>query len=332
MRVAYYMSSNFSHFSELLPYYQVFGGLVYSPFPELGAFHLKKYPEIPITFDLKAFREYRPEVVLYATVQLIRGPWKNVQIFHGTSDKPFYFEDEYRAIMEGFDLCLCYGERQKEKFKRHGISIKSKVIGCAKVESDITVAEELFPEQLPTVLYAPSWQIYSSLARFAEAVGALTQDYNVLVKPHAATGQADCIGFPFLQRLAKKQGPRLRVVQTDSIIHLMKAADIFLGDIGGSIYEFLYFDKPLLALNPNPDFFSKSDDLLGPTYLWNYVDVVDTPEELASAIAHTLRTDPRKADRKKVLDYSFHTEVGSTALERGVRAIEQLVAEGSLPA
>lgn len=325
MRVGYYMSSNFSHFSELLPYYQVFGGLVYSPYEELGKFHHKKYPEIPLTFDLKAFRDFNPDVVLYATVQLLRGPWKNVQIFHGTSDKPFYFQDKYRAIMEGFDLCLCYGERQKEKFRQHGININAAITGCAKVESDLELAEELFEDSAPVILYAPSWQKFSSLARFSDAILSLTTDYNVLVKPHAATGQLDCIGFPFLQRLAKKQGPRLRVIQTDSIIPLMKTADLFLGDIGGSIYEFLYFDKPLLALNPNPDVFTRSEDLLGPTYLWNYIDVVDEPNSLVDAVSNTLKNDPRKNDRKEIFKYSFFTEADSTALERGVEAITNLL-------
>lgn len=331
MRVAYYMSSNYGHFGEIYPYFRALGGLVISNFQSTREFFRTKYPEIPTIGDLKDLESYSPDVIIYATTQLIEGPWLNVQIFHGTSDKPFYFN--FPEVMERYDLCLCYGQRQVDKFHRRNIPITSVITGCAKLEESVPYPGRLFEQDKPIILYAPSWQRYSSLKRFHSVIETLSEQFNVLVKPHPATGKAaaeggeQCENYPFVQMLARSQSKTLRVVQLDNIIPLMHHADLFLGDIGGSIYEFLYFNKPAVALNPDPARFSASDDLLSETYLWNFLDVVHDPGKLIDAVKANLEDDHRSKSRKEIFSYSYYQNSETSALQRGIAAITKAYEE-----
>lgn len=327
MRVAYYMSSNFSHFSEIRPYYEYFGGLVHTTSPDIVQFFKQKYPQVSVTTDIEEVRAYKPDVFIYATMQLVYGPWKHVQVFHGASDKPYYFEHQHE--MESYDLCLCYGQREIDKFNRKGFSIKSALIGCAKLELSTPQLPKLFAQTRPLIFYAPSWREFSSLKTFADSVFALSEEYNVIVKPHAATGPANCPGHPYVKYLAEKQNENFRVVQTDNLVSLLKSCDLFLGDIGGSIYEAMFFDKPVLALNPDANRFKASKDLFAPTYLWSFIDVVHEPSALGAMVKSTISDDPRAESRREMSAYSFYREEGSSAAERGVSAIRSLTASVS---
>ncbi|MCO6431582.1 MAG: CDP-glycerol glycerophosphotransferase family protein [Deltaproteobacteria bacterium] len=324
MRAAYFMFSNFSHFGDLWPYYQHFGGLVHTTSKSLAQFLKEKYPSVAVTLDLAELRRFAPDVMLYASMQIVEGPWKHVQVFHGASDKPFYFEHRYE--MERYDLCLCYGQREIDKFNKAGFRINAVPAGCARLDMPTAPLPPLFKNQRPVILYASSFGRHSSVERFMAAVYELSdKKFNVLVKPHPASAAEGGAAYDLIKRFADRQGESFKMVQSDNIVPLIKVCDLMLGDIGGSAYEAAYFDKPVLALNPDPAKYALNEEILSETYLWNFIDVVNEAEELAGFVQDTIEQDPRGTSRREIAAYSYYKHPELNALQVGIKAIESIL-------
>lgn len=228
MKVGYYLGGNIAHFSAIYPFYKKLSGLVYCR--EEETFNILKaiYKDVMFTNSHRDLEKYLPDVVIYPDYHLFKGHWKNVQVFHGTSDKPYYFDSKNA---ENYDLCLTCGEWQEDKFKEKGIKITSKMIGYPKLD-DVPNMPDIFPTGSPKLLYAPTWSVDSSLNQMDDLLQPyIDKGYSILIKPHP---------------LAHLKTKKYKIIQMDNVLPLIKQADVVLCDRSAVSYEALGLGKEVI--------------------------------------------------------------------------------------
>lgn len=254
-----------------------------------------------------------------------------VQIFHGMSDKPFTYERDF-----GDYLCnLVVGRRQLDRLRanprnRH---MRWQLIGYPKFDAP-PVAPRLFGDERPTIVYCPTWRKggLSSLERLLGAphvVERLARRCNVIVKPHPNTlNPAREFYDPALVR-ALEELPGVRLIRSGNVMPWFAQADLYVGDISASGYEWLYFARPMVFLNPQPGVLAASADPASLTYLWQCGTVCDDVEALPEVVAASLARDEYAARREALLDYSVYDARGGRATERGFAALVALAARAT---
>jgi CDP-glycerol glycerophosphotransferase (TagB/SpsB family) len=104
-----------------------------------------------------------------------------------------------------------------------------------------------------------------------------------------------------------------------------RQSDLYIGDISASGYEWLYFDRPMVFLNPQPDLLQPGTDPMSTTYLWQCGHVCNQIEDLKEVIDTNLLNDRHHDIREAVLSYSVHKPRDSGATKRGIDQIEKIL-------
>lgn len=256
-----------------------------------------------------------------------KGDVQIVQIFHGMSDKPFTYERDFR----GYALCLCAGQRQLDRLRRyeHNRHMRSAMIGYPKFDV-IPAVSPLFRNERKTLIYCPTWRKggISSIERFLDnttVLSALADRYNLIVKPHPNIFNADrpCFSQLIVDRLETLPG--IQLVRAGNVMPWFSQADLFIGDISAAGYEWLYFNRPMVFLNPQPENLRVSQDVEALTYLWQCGAVCDDSVHLSAAVEGALANDTYAAAREAILHYSVHRPRDGQALNRGLAAIDALI-------
>jgi tetratricopeptide (TPR) repeat protein len=97
----------------------------------------------------------------------------------------------------------------------------------------------------PTVVWLPTWGDLSSIDAWAESVGKLRSDFNLIVKVHPLTGSQEPA------RMKRLEAAGIEAVADPILnnVRLFRAADFVLADYGGSPFGALYADRDLILLN-----------------------------------------------------------------------------------
>ncbi|NJM77076.1 MAG: hypothetical protein HC852_16425 [Acaryochloridaceae cyanobacterium RU_4_10] len=252
---------------------------------------------------------------------------KAVQIFHGMSDKPFTYERDFSTYL----LCLCVGQRQTDRLLQTPCNktMKFKLIGYPKFDCPPT-ATPLFENEKKTIIYCPTWrkEDISSIEIFLndlDVIDRLTQDYNLIVKPHPNIFNPDRQFYDqsIVDRL--HQIPNIKLIQSGNVMPWFAQADLFIGDISAAGYEWLYYNKPMVFLNPQPSILQASADVTSMTYLWQCGDVCDEMGQLKQLVDKNIECDRHQPMREKLLHYSVFNPRDNGATQRGIAEIEQLL-------
>jgi hypothetical protein len=263
-----------------------------------------------------------------------RNPHARVaQVFHGMSDKPFTYERDFR----GHDLCLCAGQRQADRLlaHEHNRGVAWAKVGYPKFDA-MAAASSPAAGGHPAVIYCPTWRKggISSIERFLdhpEVAAELTRRYDLIVKPHPnvlnpARPFYDPSIVERLQRLERLPGVTL--VRSGNVMPWQSRATLFVGDISAAGYEWLYFDRPMVFLNPRPGELRPSPDVRALTYLWQCGPVCDDVRDLPGTVDAALARDRHGPLREAILHYSVHQPRDGGAVDRALAALE---ARGFLP-
>jgi CDP-Glycerol:Poly(glycerophosphate) glycerophosphotransferase len=247
-----------------------------------------------------------------------------VQIFHGMSDKPFTYERDFSSDL----LCLCVGQRQVDRLLQyaHNRRMRWAMIGYPKFDSPPTLPR-LFDNGKPTVIYCPTWRkgYISSIEiflRHPDVVDQLREAYNLIVKPHPNIFSRN---RPFYDQGIVDQlerTPGVTLVRSGDVMPWFAQSDLYIGDISASGYEWLYFDRPAIFLNPQPGRLRPTTDFASMTYLWQCGDVCNDVGTLKAVIDANLRHDYYHAIREAVLAYSVYNPRDNGATRRGIRQID----------
>ena len=170
-----------------------------------------------------------------------------------------------------------------------------------------------------TVLYAPTWSRYSSVATMGEEIVKRLGDagYTVIVKLHDRSRQADDYhsgGVDWGERLE----PLLRATGgilasgSNSSSYLM-AADTLITDHSSVGFEYLLLDRPLIRIHM-PELLEKTD--IEPAYVELMKDAstsVFDLEDVVSAVEEGFADPTRNSNaRKAVASEMFYAPGGAT--------------------
>ncbi len=253
-----------------------------------------------------------------------------VQVFHGMSDKPFTYERDFSDYL----LCLCAGPRQRDRLRgnRQNRTVDCVLIGYPKFDR-LPSVPRLFKNGKSTLIYCPTWRKegISSVERFLdspETAERLARCYNLVIKPHPnlfnpARKYYDAAIVERLERIAKV--PDVQLVRSGNVMGWFDQADLFIGDISSAGYEWLYFNRPMVFLNPKPGVLRPTADSSGLTYLWQCGPVCDSVEALPDFVRDAFRASAYAKVRERVLHYSVHEPRRGGAVARGAAEIERLL-------
>lgn len=252
-----------------------------------------------------------------------------VQIFHGMSDKPFTYERDFSDYL----LCLCVGQRQVDRLLQTPFNqgMKWTLIGYPKFDNPPT-ATPLFENDKKTIIYCPTWrkENISSIEIFLnhlDVIDHLAQNYNLIVKPHPNIFNPDRQFYDrsIVDRLYRLS--KIKLILSGNVMPWFAQADLFVGDISAAGYEWLYFNKPMVFLNPQPGILQASPDVASMTYLWQCGDVCDDMQQLKELVDENLKCDRYQVMRESLLSYSVFNPRDNGATQRGIEAIQHLLNE-----
>lgn len=148
-----------------------------------------------------------------------------------------------------YDVMFCYGPHHQALFSSRFASRFVQVgyprydpffldFAALKNQSN---AFGLDPDR-KTILWMPTAHEFSSVPHHARAIAELTDQYNVIVKPHPVETEEN------IALLSSLPFTRLITDLTDNLV-VFAIADHVLGDYYGTAYGAIYCDKNLLLLN-----------------------------------------------------------------------------------
>ncbi len=256
-------------------------------------------------------------------------PSKNnvVQIFHGMSDKPFTYERDFRHYL----LCLCAGQRQVDRLLCNRLNREMRWVNIGYPKFDRPPrASEIFYNDKRTLIYCPTWRKggISSIEIFLDnndLINQILKAYNLIVKPHPNIFNRERKFYDqgIVDRL--RQIPGIKLVRSGNVMPLFARADLYIGDISASGYEWLYFNRPMIFLNPDPGILRPSSDFKSMTYLWQCGDVCDDIRQLKGMIDKNIHNDSHQGLREKIFRYSVFNPRDNNATKRGIEQIERLL-------
>jgi CDP-glycerol glycerophosphotransferase len=285
------------------------------------------------------FEAYLTADFLWA--RLPRGT-RRVQTFHGVAGKYRTVYDSPADSMRGWDRLFFINKRRLQNFVDTGAvdadSPAIRLIGMPRLDclvdgsfqrDEILKSIGIDPSR-KTVLYAPTWSRYSSVATMGEDIvkrlGAA--GYAVIVKLHDRSRQADDYhsgGVDWgerLEPLLKKTGGVLASGSNSSTY--LAAADVLITDHSSVGFEYLLLDRPLIRIHV-PELLEKTD--IEPVYVQLMSEAatsVHNIDELAAAVDQNF-ADPaaKSASRQYVAGEMFYKP--GTATERAVKELCELM-------
>ena len=293
----------------------------------------------PKTAALMHFDAYLTADFLWA--RLPRGT-RRVQTFHGVAGKYRTVYDSPADSMRGWERLFFINKRRLQNFIDTGAvdadSPAIRLIGMPRLDClvDGTLQRDAILNSLgidpsrKTVLYAPTWSRYSSVATMGEEIvkrlGAA--GYAVIVKLHDRSRQADDYhsgGVDWGERLEPLLRAHGGVLATgsNSSSYLM-AGDVLITDHSSVGFEYLLLDRPLIRIHL-PELLAKTD--IEPVYVQLMAEAatsVNDIDELCAAVDQNF-ADPKakSASRVHVAGEMFYKP--GTATERAVSEMYDVI-------
>ena len=272
---------------------------------------------------------------------------RRVQTFHGVAGKYRTVYDSPADSMRGWDRLFFINKRRLQNFIDTGAvdadSPAIRLIGMPRLDclvdgslnrNEILKSIGIDPSR-KTVLYAPTWSRYSSVATMGEDIvkrlGAA--GYAVIVKLHDRSRQADDYhsgGVDWgerLEPLLKANGGVLAAGSNSSTY--LAAADVLITDHSSVGFEYLLLDRPLIRIHV-PELLEKTD--IEPVYVDLMTEAatsVTNIDELIAAVDESF-ADPKakSSSRTYVAGEMFYNP--GTATTRAVAEMYDVI-ELSIP-
>ncbi len=256
---------------------------------------------------------------------------------HGAGDRAGGFDKRLGM----FDFILLPGKKIEDRLNSLGWLRKGHyaVVGYPKFEVVLGLNKgkpppKFFNNSNPTAVYNPhfdqkvaSWNLMGR-----QVLGLFKQrqeSYNLIFAPHVVL---------FRRRLRHRAPKVPREYYTLPNFHIDLGSersadmtytlnsDIYLGDVSSQVYEFLIKPRPCIFLNAHRVKWQGD-----PAYFhWTLGQVVETVKGLEQALDQAFEMQEKfEPLQKKAFDYTFYSEPGTTAAQRGAKAISEFLTRGS---
>jgi hypothetical protein len=272
---------------------------------------------------------------------------RRVHLFHGVAGK--YDLDApvgIAPVVTSFDRLLFPNRDRLRRYGDAGLvdpeSPQAALVGFPKVDClvdgslDRGAIERTIglDPGVPTVLYAPTWSAYSSLAIMGEAIveALRSLDVNVIVKLHDRSAEPTERGsggvdwHAQLERVCRD--PRVHVASDSNASPYMFVADALVTDHSSVGFEFMLLDRPVVVVDC-PQLISRAR--VNPQkveLLRSAAEVVGGADTVGPAVRRALLWPGRQSERRKAIaEHLFYGPGGATA--RAARCFYELL---SLPA
>ncbi len=179
-------------------------------------------------------------------------------IYHGIGVKPSYWRDN----SERLNIRFVEGQYRIDQLRKNGVKTNLELTGFTKLDplfcddhNDVILKRSLgLNVNKKTILFAPTFYP-SSIERFGMSLGDLTEQYNVILKPHMWTFFLDKFSDYSLRpqrqlvyNLAKEfEHIKLLGPEVYNIIPYYQISDILLTEASSTIYEMIAIEKPVIV-------------------------------------------------------------------------------------
>jgi hypothetical protein len=251
---------------------------------------------------------------------------KNLQIYHGMGLNHI---KKHKEILERFKYHFALGRHYKKELQNIlGSSIEIFDVGFPKVDK-LFSEQEYNKSKLKKVLYAPHWNLNSSLHYILKDFDMLLKlDLFIIIKPHNYLFKEfqDKEYHKLFLELTKKS-PKIHYLTYSNTQELYKYADILLTDCYTTVVEeFTITKKPIVAFNSDEWFIENKKysveierEFLESVFL---VDTLDEAVNIIDAIFDN-RVELKTNTQQKLLDKYFYNH--STASKEAFKAIENIL-------
>ncbi|MDN8598428.1 glycosyltransferase [Citrobacter sp. S2-9] len=149
-----------------------------------------------------------------------------------------------------YQRILCYSHYSQRALDING---SAKVVGNPRFDEwhnatfDPAIPESLkLDARKPTILYAPTYGALSSLPHWAEKLGRLSHDFNIVTKLHHGTcyRPEEAASLALAQRHLKK-----KIDAPQHVLPLIAQADYVLTDSSGFIFDAIHLKKRVILLD-----------------------------------------------------------------------------------
>jgi CDP-glycerol:poly(glycerophosphate) glycerophosphotransferase len=298
----------------------------------------------PKTAAFMQFDAYLTADFLWA--RLPRGTHR-VQTFHGVAGKYRTVYDSPDKSMRAWHRLFFINKRRMQNFIDTGAidadSPAIRLVGMPRLDclvdgslkrDEILTSMGIDPSR-KTVLYAPTWSKYSSVATMGEEIvqrlGAA--GYAVIVKLHDRSRQSDDYhsgGVDWGQRLLpllEANGGMLATGKNAS--SYLMAADMLITDHSSVGFEYLLLDRPLIRIHV-PELLEKTD--IEPVYVQLMADAatsVNNGDELAAAVDENFGDPGLKSESRRAVAGEMFYQPG-TATARAIAEMYEVIELGAL--
>lgn len=283
----------------------------------------------PKTAAFMQFDAYLAADFLWA--RLPRGT-RRVQTFHGVAGKYRTVYDSPDKSMRNWHRLFFINKRRMQNFIDTGAidadSPAIRLVGMPRLDclvdgslkrDEILTSLGIDPAR-KTVLYAPTWSKYSSVATMGEEIVKRLGEagFTVIVKLHDRSRQGDDYhsgGADWGQRLLPLLQANGGVLATgsNSSSYLM-AADVLITDHSSVGFEYLLLDRPLIRIHV-PELLEKTD--IEPAYVQLMMEAstsVTNGDQLVAAIEESFANAGLKSEsRRRVAGEMFYKPGTATA-------------------
>lgn len=249
---------------------------------------------------------------------------------HGAGDRKGGFDDRSGA----FDLTLLPGRKYIDRLQEiEALRPDSyAAVGWPKFEVVRGLSPDpvrFFDNDRPVIVYNPHFdQRVSSWEKTGLQVldfFADHPDYNLIFAPHVVLFKRYVRHRGYLPEKYRNI-PNILVdtgsAASTDMTYILNS-DIYLGDVSSQVYEFLLEPRPCIFLNAH------HVDWQGNPYYLHFTlgqVVDDVPRQLGPALERAFETHGQYLEaQRRAFAYTFYTETGSTAAQRGADAIARFL-------
>lgn len=265
-----------------------------------------------------------------------------VQTFHGVAGKYRTVYDSPDTSMRNWHRLFFINKRRMQNFIDTGAidadSPAIRLVGMPRLDclvdgslqrDEILSSLGIDPSR-KTVLYAPTWSKYSSVATMGEEIvkrlGAA--GYTVIVKLHDRSRQGDDYhsgGVDWGQKLLPLLEANGGVLATGSnSSEYLMAADVLITDHSSVGFEYLLLDRPLIRIHV-PELLEKTD--IEPAYVRLMMDAatsVSNGDELVAAVEESFANPAVKSETRRMVAGEMFYKPG-TATARAISEMYDVI-------